>query len=212
MSDSNNTDTAIRKMLIISGICIIFLITELIGGILANSLAIISDAAHLFSDLSGFMISIAALWIGKKKANSKYTFGYYRAEVIGALISVITIWILTYMLVEEAVERIVHPIPINAPVMLLTAIIGLVCNLAMMKVLHSSPHGPHAGCSHGHGGHSHHGHEHDHSHNHLPSERKGLVAENGDQSVILELEDRKDYGFESVGIDELNSEKKDFLK
>jgi zinc transporter 2 len=197
MSDSN-TDNAIRKMLIISGICTIFLFTELIGGVIANSLAIISDAAHLFSDLSGFMISIIALWIGKKKANQKYTFGFYRAEVIGALVSVVTIWIMTYMLVEEAVERLIHPIAINAPVMLLTALIGLVCNLAMIKVLHSSPNG-----QHGHGGCSH-GHHHENT-----SERNGLII---NDNTILELEEKKNYGFETMKTVDLNESRKDIFE
>jgi zinc transporter 2 len=168
MTDS--TDNAIRKMLIISAICLFFLLTELVGGIIANSLAIISDAAHLFSDLSGFMISIVALYIGKKKANGKYTFGYYRAEVIGALISVVMIWIMTYMLVMEAIERIIHPTSINAPVMLLTAVIGLICNLAMVKVLHSGDHG-HSGCSHG----------HNHVHDHMLNESSN--------DIVLELKE-----------------------
>jgi zinc transporter 2 len=185
MNDSNeNSNRAIRKMLMVSGICLLFLIVELIGGIIANSLAIISDAAHLFSDLSGFMISIIALWIGQKKANSKYTFGYYRAEVIGALISVITIWILTFMLVQEAIERLIQPTKINAPVMLLTAVFGLVCNIAMMKVLHSGPghsHG-HGSCSHGHS-HGLGGHSHDHIHDH---------SDHTERHNVLELEDRKE--------------------
>jgi zinc transporter 2 len=177
---NSEADHAIKKMLIISGICFLFLITELVGGIIANSLAIISDAAHLFSDLSGFMISIIALWIGKKRANSKYTFGYYRAEVIGALISVITIWILTYMLVLEAVDRLINPTVINAKVMLLTAIIGLICNLAMVKVLHS---GPHTGHGHGH---------HGCSHSHGGTDRKVSTGSGGD---MIELEDKKEYIF-----------------
>jgi zinc transporter 2 len=138
VKESNSkSDLALRKLIIISLICSLFLITEIIGGILANSLAIISDAAHLLSDLSGFFISIIAIWIGKKKANNIYTFGYYRAEVIGALISVITIWLLTAALLKEAFERIIKPSEIYSPAMILTAIIGLICNLAMMKVLHS---------------------------------------------------------------------------
>jgi zinc transporter 2 len=163
---TSESDQAMRKMIKISIICFLFLLAEVIGGLIANSLAILTDAAHLSSDLSGFVISIIAIYIGKKKPNKKYTFGYYRAEVIGALISVITIWLLTGLLIKEAIDRFINPSEIYAPVMLLTALLGLVCNLAMMKVLHSGP----GGCHHGHHqiekNHNH-SNGHDHSHNKL---------------------------------------------
>jgi hypothetical protein len=97
-SHNTNSEVALKKMIKITLICSIFMIAEIIGGWIANRLAIMTDAAHLGSDMSGFVISIIAIYIGKKKPNKKYTFGYYRAEVIGALISVITIWILTGLL------------------------------------------------------------------------------------------------------------------
>ena len=141
----------LKKMIYTTLICILFIIAELVGGILANSLAIISDAAHLFSDLSGFFISIIAMIIGKKTSNSKYTFGYYRAEVIGALISVITIWILTGFLLKESYDRLINPSVIDAKIMLITAIVGLICNLSMISVLHSSGHAHGGqGCNHNH--------------------------------------------------------------
>lgn len=148
---SNKESEDLRKMYYTVGICVIFIFCEIIGGIIANSLAILSDAAHLFSDLSGFVISIIAIIIGKRKANSSYTFGYHRAEVIGALISVVTIWILTLFLIQEAYERLVKPTPIDSKIMLITAVIGLICNLSMMSVLHSSGHSHGAGCNHSHG-------------------------------------------------------------
>jgi cation diffusion facilitator family transporter len=144
----DTSDDTIKKMLKISFICFLFLIAELIGGVIANSLAILSDAAHLSSDLSGFIISLFSLYIGKKNPNNKYTFGYYRAEVIGALGSVITIWVLTGILLKEAFDRLINPSEINAGVMLITSIFGLICNLAMFKVLHSGHH-HHHDCSHG---------------------------------------------------------------
>lgn len=56
------------------------------GGYIAGSLAVITDAAHLFSDFIGFLISLLAIWIGRKSPSKDMTFGYYRAEVIGALL------------------------------------------------------------------------------------------------------------------------------
>jgi zinc transporter 2 len=173
----SNEDEAIKKMIRISLICIGFLLAELVGGIVANSLAILTDAAHLLSDLSGFIISIIAIWIGKKPANSKYTFGYYRAEVIGALISVVTIWILTGVLLKEAYDRLVNPSEINAPIMLLVSIIGLICNFMMLKVLHSSE------------GTCHHSHSHSPKNLLKPLSRHDENDDSDEEKLVLEDED-----------------------
>jgi len=175
----------LRKMFYTVGICIVFILCEIIGGLIANSLAILSDAAHLFSDLSGFVISILAMIIGKRKANSSYTFGYYRAEVIGALISVITIWILTVILVHEAYGRLINPTQIDSKAMLITAILGLICNLSMMSVLHSSGHSHGgAGCSHGHA----HGNNHNNQHTKLTvNSRSGNDSNNSSGDGMLDI-------------------------
>lgn len=170
--EDHNSDEAMRKMIKISMVCVGFMIIEIIGGLLAGSIAIISDAAHLFSDMSGFLISILAIWIGKRGSNSKYTFGYNRAEVIGAMISVITIWILTAILIYEALERIRNPTEIDAKTMFITAVIGLACNLSMMNILHSG-HG-HGNCSHGHS----HGLDFDHENDIMNNKSTFEVASN----------------------------------
>ena len=66
-----------------------------IGGYMANSLAIMTDASHMLSDFASFLISLFALWVARRPATQKMSFGYYRAEVMGALCSVLIIWVLT---------------------------------------------------------------------------------------------------------------------
>ena len=143
------------KLLTVSIVCTVLMIAEIIGGLLAGSLAIMTDAAHLFSDLSGFFISIFSLWLTKQPSTKKLTYGYHRAEVIGALASIILIWGLTIWLITEAVQRVIHRnFEIDRYFMLGTAVFGLLCNLLMGKILHGS------------GAHHHHGHGHDHGHDH----------------------------------------------
>ena len=77
-----------------------FMVTEIIGGIISGSLAILTDAAHLLSDLAGFAISIVALVIGSRAPTNSLTFGYHRAETVGALTSVLLIWALTFWLIS----------------------------------------------------------------------------------------------------------------
>jgi len=71
------------------------MIIEVVGGIISNSLAIATDAAHLLTDLSSFLISLFALHLAGRPASERLNFGWYRAEVIGAMISIFFIWVIT---------------------------------------------------------------------------------------------------------------------
>ena len=153
--DSENTDKPLRKLLLVSAICCVFMCIEIVGGFLANSLAIMSDAAHLLSDLSGFGVSMLAIQISRRPSSQHMSYGYYRADTIGALISLSIIWGLTVWLFYEAIMRLINPVEIDALFMMITAGIGLLINILMGTVLHS-----HHGHSHGHD------HDHDHGHDH----------------------------------------------
>ena len=102
---------------------------------MASSIAIMSDAAHLLSDLLGFIISIVSIYISRRKADKSMTFGYHRAEVIGALVSINIIWGLTFWLLYEATLRVIYPTPVNGLYMLITAVIGFIFNIIMGFVL-----------------------------------------------------------------------------
>lgn len=97
---------------------------------MSSSLAIATDAAHLLTDFASFMISLFALWVARRKPTQAMSFGWYRAEVIGALTSVLTIWVVTGILVYLAAERIRHgEFEIDAPIMLITSCFGVFVNL-----------------------------------------------------------------------------------
>ena len=156
---------SIKNLKIVSCICILFMTAEVIGGALANSLAIMTDAAHLLSDLLGFVLSIFALKIGMNKETETLSFGYQRAEVIGALTSIVLIWGLTLWLIYEAIVRVIMKPPVDGQIMLITAVIGLFCNIIMMMTLKA------AGVGHSHGGGAMHG-GHDDSHGGGPGGHK----------------------------------------
>lgn len=129
--DSDSIDRLARKKLIIASIlCLVFMIAEAVGGILANSLAIATDAAHLLTDFASFMISLFSIWLASRPASKKFSFGWYRAEVIGALTSVLLIWVVTGILVYMAVERLISKTyEIEAGIMLITAGLGVLVNI-----------------------------------------------------------------------------------
>ncbi|OMJ90341.1 hypothetical protein SteCoe_7249 [Stentor coeruleus] len=112
-----------------------FMIGEIIGGIVSDSIALLSDAFHIFTDILGFTISIISLHITKKQATYTMSYGYYRAEVIGALLSIALIWGLTAWLVSEAIIRFITPQEVDGLIMLVTAIAGLIGNVIMGIVL-----------------------------------------------------------------------------
>jgi cobalt-zinc-cadmium efflux system protein len=114
----------------------LFLLIELIGGIIAKSLALISDALHLFTDVGALMLGLFVIAIYKRPASWKKSYGYERAEVLGALFSGITLWVLVFFLIYEAIQRLIHPSPVHGPIVFFIALAGLVANLCMMKLLH----------------------------------------------------------------------------
>lgn len=167
-----------RKLITVTIICFIFMIAELIGGYLAGSLAIVADAAHLLTDCISFIVAMFAMWFSKKPADNKMSFGYRRAEVLGAVLSVIGIWLLTGVLFYLALLRLIKgDFDIDANTMIIVSIIGVFINIVMGIVLHGS-------CSLLSHGHSHglktsgHNHSHNHSHNHAANINSNTLINN----------------------------------
>jgi len=148
-----------------------FMLVEIIGGIVANSLAIITDAAHMLSDVGGFIISLLALQLSEMEATPEFSYGFHQAEVLGALLSVMLVWALTAVLLYEAISRFLHPQDIDAPIMFTIAVIGFLVNLVLMKVL---------GHGHAHGG-------DDHGHSHGGGEEDGAAVQAAIAHVIGDI-------------------------
>ena len=96
-----------RKLITASVLCLVFMVGEVVGGIMSNSLAIATDAAHLLTDFASFMISLFAIWMAARPKSQKMSFGWHRAEVLGAIVSVLMIWVVTGVLVYMAIMRLV---------------------------------------------------------------------------------------------------------
>ena len=187
-------DKAIRKLIWVCVICTIFMIIEIIGGYLANSIAIMSDAAHLLSDLLGFLISIISIYISRKVAKNNMSYGYHRAEIIGALVSIVLIWALTLWLLYEATLRIITPPLVDGFIMIIVSIIGFSFNVIMGIVLAKS------GVAHSHGlkkcDHDH-DHDHDHEHEH---EHEHDHEHNSDEEIRLHTEDENENKNSNVNL------------
>ncbi|XP_038078882.1 zinc transporter 2-like [Patiria miniata] len=173
--DNTSNRRAQKQLMFATVVCFLFMVGELVGGWISGSLAIMTDAAHLLSDFTSFLISLFALWIARRPPTAKMSFGYFRAEILGAVVSVLMIWVATGILVYLAVQRVItQKFDIDGTVMLITAGCGLGINILLAVVLHFSGHThSHGGLGHGHshgGGHDHEdddddSHGHGHSHN-----------------------------------------------
>ncbi|XP_021056455.1 zinc transporter 2 isoform X1 [Mus pahari] len=137
-----------RKLYVASAICLVFMIGEIIGGYLAQSLAIMTDAAHLLTDFASMLISLFALWVSSRPATKTMNFGWHRAEILGALLSVLSIWVVTGVLVYLAVQRLISgEYEIKGDTMLITSGCAVAVNLIMGLALHQSGHGHSHGSS-----------------------------------------------------------------
>jgi zinc transporter 2 len=178
-----------RKLLFALVVAFLFMFVEIAGGIWAHSLAIITDAAHLLSDVSGFAVSAAAAYYAAKRSHQHFSYGYHRIEVLGALASVLSVWLVTGILLWEAVGRVLHPSPVDGKIMTIIALLGVVVNIALMSIL--GVHGHSHGGGHSHSGHSHGAAEHaEHSHFHRDGdhgELSGSAAEEGHHHAAEEL-------------------------
>ncbi|XP_055010219.1 zinc transporter 4 [Boleophthalmus pectinirostris] len=151
-----------KRLIIAATLYFLFMTGEIIGGYVSNSLAIMTDAVHMLTDVVGILFSLLALWLSTKPPTKRFTFGLHRLEVVSAVLSVMLIYILTAVLVFEAVQRTMsQDFDIDGDVMLITAAVGVAVNLIMGFLLNQNGHLH----SHGHG----HGHGHGHSHSHGPA-------------------------------------------
>ena len=113
-------------------------IAEAVGGYLTNSLALMSDAGHMLTDVSALALSLLALWFAGKPADLKKTYGYYRMEILSALLNGVLLLGITVVILIEAYERLEAPAAVQLGPMMVIAGIGLVANLVAMATLHRS--------------------------------------------------------------------------
>ena len=132
------TEGNAKKLTIALILTTTFLIIEFIAGLITQSLALLSDAAHMFTDAAALAIALAAIKIAKRPADNKRTFGYQRFEILAALFNASMLFFVAMYILYEAYQRFTQPPEIQSIGMLVVASIGLVINLISMKILMSS--------------------------------------------------------------------------
>ncbi|CDO63617.1 zinc transporter, putative [Plasmodium reichenowi] len=132
---------ATKKLIIASIICIIFMVIEIVAAIVSNSLSLMSDASHLFCDLLSFALNLFSIYVSSFQGNVDMSFGYHRAEIIGALFSIFFIWSLSAYILYTAIFRLFDVPKVNGYIMFVTAFISTLANIFMAYVLQVHSHG-----------------------------------------------------------------------
>ena len=127
-----------KKLVLSLSITTIVMFVELVGGFLTNSIALLSDAGHMFTHSFAITISLIAIIIVKKPPCHHRTFGLYRAEVLAAFINGLFLLLVVTIIIYEAIIRIINPIKVLGFEMLVIAFIGLSVNLTSIGILHGS--------------------------------------------------------------------------
>jgi cobalt-zinc-cadmium efflux system protein len=118
----------------------IYFFAELIGGFLTNSLALLSDAGHMLSDIAALALSLFAFRIAKRPATVISTYGYHRAEILAALFNGLTLWLIVGVIFTAAYNRFLDPPAVASYGMLIVASLGLLVNVVAGAVLYGSHH------------------------------------------------------------------------
>jgi cobalt-zinc-cadmium efflux system protein len=129
-----------RKLFIALLITAIVMIAEIIGGLLANSLALLSDAGHMLTDILSLGLSLAAMKLAQKPPTPSKTFGFHRLEILAAFFNGMLLFFMSFYIFYEAYHRLVQPEEIKGLFMLVVAFIGLLANGAGILLLRKSAH------------------------------------------------------------------------
>jgi len=129
-----------RGLLIALSITVLMMFAELVGGLISNSLALLSDAGHMLTDNLALLLSFFAMKFAAMPATDRRTYGFYRLEILAALINGVVLVLLSLYIIYEAYLRILDPQPVQGTLMLVVAVVGLVANLIGALVLAKHSH------------------------------------------------------------------------
>ena len=126
-----------RALWMALGLTSIFLVAEVVAGLVFNSLALLADAAHMFTDVAALAIAVAAMRVARRPADAKRTFGYHRFEILAATFNAVLLFGVALYILYEAYGRFNAPADVQPVGMLVVAVLGLAVNLISMRLLRS---------------------------------------------------------------------------
>ncbi|MGL9731709.1 MAG: cation diffusion facilitator family transporter [Wolbachia sp.] len=126
------------KRLIYSIIIVtITMLMEIVGGVISHSLALLSDAGHMLTDLFALVLSWVAHRFSAKKSDLQRSYGYHRLQIIAAFVNGLTLFLIAAIIIIESIKRFIFPVNVEWQIMLMIAILGLIANIVVFFILHS---------------------------------------------------------------------------
>jgi cobalt-zinc-cadmium efflux system protein len=117
-----------------------FMVAEVVGGLLSGSLALLADAGHMLTDAGSLALSLFAIRMAKRPANTEKTYGYVRLEILAALVNGAALLVIAGFIILEAWHRLRDPVEVEGTIMLAVAVVGLGVNIAGALLLHGHAH------------------------------------------------------------------------
>ncbi len=130
-----------RRLTWALAITAVFFVAEVVGGLLSNSLALLADAGHMFTDVAALSLSLFVAWFSRQPASPAKTYGYLRWEILAALLNGSVLLVASLWIIWESVARLNAPQPLDSGIMLVVAIGGLIVNIAAALILHPASSG-----------------------------------------------------------------------
>ena len=124
-----------RPLAIALGITTSFLVVEVVGSLLTNSLALLADAMHMLTDVAAIALALFAIWLANRQTRPERTFGYLRAEILAAAVNAVSLIVIAIYIFWEAWQRLREPPEVQGRLMLAVAVTGLLANAAAAWVL-----------------------------------------------------------------------------
>ena len=124
--EDHSTNT--RRLAIVLALILVYMVAEIIGGLMTNSLALLADAGHMLSDAGAMALALFAIWIARRPAPASHTYGYYRTEILAALANGATLIAVAIYIFIEAYQRLGAPPEVQGATMMAIALGGLVTN------------------------------------------------------------------------------------
>lgn len=125
-----------RRLFLAFAITAIFMVVEVIGGLISGSLALLADAGHMLTDTAALLFALMAVNFARRPPNARHTFGWLRLTTLAAFVNAIALVVITILIVWEAVQRFYRPEPVAGVTMMVVAVMGLLANMLSFWILH----------------------------------------------------------------------------
>ena len=135
--ERHNDIKRLKLALVISSV---YFFAELIAGFITNSLALLSDAGHMLSDIGAMALSLFAFYFAKRPATEQSTYGYHRVEILAALFNGLALWLIVGIILASAFDRFLAPPQVESAGMIIVAVLGLLVNIAAGAILYDRRH------------------------------------------------------------------------